>query len=208
MQVMAKTKKISDGILDKALELAKESSWEKVRLQQVADALGIGLEQVRLYYRQKDDLAEALFDRADQAVLTISGSTDFKALCGRDRLRIAIMTWLGVLTPHRRTVFDMFKYKLEPGHIHLQVLGVLRVSRTVQWFLEATGSRTSHLGRILEEIGTSAVFLTTVAYWLTDHSEDAGKTNDFIDRLLRKSEALARNVNPDSVITQPAGQHE
>ena len=205
---MAKTKKVSDRILDKALDLAKESSWERVRLQQVADALAIGLDEVRLYYRQKDDLAEALFDRADQAVLTTSGSKDFKALCGRDRLRVAIMTWLGVLTPYRRTVLDMFWYKLEPGHIHLQALGILRVSRTVQWFLEATGSRTSHLGRTLEEIGTSAVFLTTLAYWLTAHSEDSGKTNDFIDRLLRKSEALARNVNPDSVITQPAGQPE
>ena len=205
---MTKSKKVSDRILDKALELAKESSWEKVRLQQVGATLGIGLEEVQLYYRQKDDLAEALFDRADQAVLTTSGSKDFKALCGRDRLRVAIMTWFGVLTSHRRTVFDMFKYKLEPGHIHLQALGVVRVSRTVQWFLEATGSRTVHLSRTLEEIGTTAVFIATLAYWLTDHSEDSGKTNDFIDRLLRRSEALARSVNPDSVITQPAGQFE
>src|SRR3972149_2505449 len=113
---MTKTKKVSDRILDKALDLAKESSWERVRLQQVAAALAIGLDEVRLHYRQKDDLAEALFDRADQAVLTTSGSKDFKALCGRDRLRVAIMTWLGVLTPYRRTVLDMFKYKLEPGH--------------------------------------------------------------------------------------------
>jgi len=36
---MTKTKKVSDRILDKALDLAKESSWERVRLQQVADAL-------------------------------------------------------------------------------------------------------------------------------------------------------------------------
>jgi len=205
---MAKTHKISDKILDKALELAQASSWEQVRLQQVSEALGIDLEEVRRNYRQKDDLAEALFDRADQAVLTASGSEDCKSLCGRERLRVTIMTWLGVLTPHRRAVFDMFKYKLEPGHIHLQAFGVVRLSRTVQWLLEATRSRTTHFTRTLEEIGTTAVFLATVAYWLTDRTEDSAKTNDFLDRLLRKSEALARNVNPDSVITQPAGQVE
>ena len=203
---MTKRQKISDRILDQALELAVASSWEAVRLQQVSDALGIGLEEVKQYYRQKDELAEALFDRADRAVLTLAGSGDFRAKCGRDRLCTAIMTWLGVLTPHRRAVFDMLKYKLEPGHIHLQASGVVRLSRTVQWLLEAAGSRTTHLDRTLEEIGTTAVFLATVACWLTDRTEDSAQTRDFLERLLRKSEALARSVNPESVITQPAGQ--
>ena len=205
---MTKKHQVSDRILDKALELAQAGSWEQVRLPQISDALGIDLEEVRQHYRQKDDLAEALFDRADQAVLAASGSGDFRNLCGRDRLRVAIMTWLEVLTPHQRAVFDMLKYKLEPGHIHLQAYGVVRLSRTVQWFLEATRSRTTHLARTLEEIGTTAVFLATVACWLTDHAEGSAKTNDFLDRLLRKSEALARSVNPDSVITRPAGQLE
>ncbi|MGH8120497.1 MAG: TetR/AcrR family transcriptional regulator [Gammaproteobacteria bacterium] len=205
---MAKTHKVSDRILDKALELAQASSWEQVRLQQVSEALGFDLEEVRRHFRQKDDLAEALFDRADQAVLAASGSGNFRNLCGRDRLRVAIMTWLGVLTPHHRAVFAMLKYKLEPGHIHLQAFGVVRLSRTVQWFLEATCSRTTHLARTLEEIGTTAVFLATVAYWLTDHAEHSVNTNDFLDRLLHKSEALARSVNPDSVITRPAGHLE
>lgn len=205
---MAKSTKIADKILDKALALAAESSWENVRLQQVADALDIGLEDMRQHYRQKDDLAEALFDRADQAVLTESNSAEFKRLCGRDRVRKAIMTWLVALAPHRHAVIDIFKYKLEPGHIHFQVLGVLRVSRTVQWILEATGSRTSHLSRIMEEVGTTGVYLTTLVYWLTDRSEDFCKTNDFIGKLLSNSEKLARWVNMNSVIMQSSEQLE
>jgi ubiquinone biosynthesis protein COQ9 len=205
---MTKSTKLTDRILDKALELAAECSWEDVRLQQVSDALGIGLEDVRQYYRQKDDLAEALFDRADQAVLTASQSAEFRGLGGRDRMHKVIMIWLRTLAPHRRIVIDMFKYKLEPGHIHFQVLGVLRVSRTVQWILEACGSRTSHLSRIMEEVGTTCVYLTTLVYWLTDPSTESGKTNDFIDKLLRKSETLATWVNPDSIITKSAERLE
>ncbi len=205
---MAKSTKLADRILDKALELSLERSWEKVRLQEVADALGISLDEVRQFYRQKDDLADALFDRADQSVLKLSGTADFRGLSGRDRVRKAIMTWIQTLTPYRRAVIDIFKYKLEPGHVHFQILGVLRVSRTVQWFLEAAGSRTSHLSRIMEEVGTTGVYLSTLVYWLTDRSTEAGKTNDFIDRLLQKSEKLARWVNPESVITKSAEQLE
>jgi ubiquinone biosynthesis protein COQ9 len=187
---MAKSTKLADKILDKALELAAERSWEELRLQEVAAALDISLDDIRQFYRQKDDIAEALFDRADQSVL------------------IAILTWLRTLAPYRPTVIDIFKYKLEPGHLHFQILGVLRVSRTVQWFLEAAGSKTSHLSRIMEEIGTTSVYLTTLAYWLTDQSTECGKTNDFIDKLLRKSESLAVWANPDSVITKSADQLE
>jgi len=205
---MAKATKLDEKILDKALELAAERTWEDVRLQQVANALGISLDEVRQYYRQKDDLAEALFDRADRAVLAASDSAEFRQLNGRDRLRKAIMIWLHELAPYRHVVIDIFKYKLEPGHIHFQVLGALRVSRTVQWFLEAAGSRTSHLSRIMEEVGTTSVYLSTLIYWLTDPSTESGRTNDFVDRLLRKSEILAAWVNPHSVITQPAEQLE
>lgn len=205
---MTMTTNLADEILNKALLLATESSWEKVRLQQVADALGINLDDVRQHYRQKDDLAEALFDRADQAMLTISGSAEFKKLCGRDRLREAIMAWLRTLAPHRRTVIDIFKYKLEPGHIHLQTLGVLRVSRTVQWILEATGSKTSHLSRIMEELGTTSVYLTALVYWLRDRSADSRNTSDFIDRLLKKSGKLAGWINPGSIIRQSTVQIE
>ena len=205
---MAKSTKLADKILDKALELAAERSWEELRLQEVAVALDISLDDIRQFYRQKDDIAEALFDRADQSVLIAAKHSEFRQLCGRDRIRKAILTWLRTLAPYRPTVIDIFKYKLEPGHIHFQILGVLRVSRTVQWFLEAAGSKTSHFSRIMEEIGTTSVYLTTLAYWLTDPSTECGKTNDFIDKLLRKSESLAVRVNPDSVITKSADQLE
>ena len=205
---MARSTKPAEKILDKALELAAKRGWEEVRLQEVADSLGIGLDEVHRHYRQKDDLAEALFDRADRAVLAMAGSEEFRKLHGRDRLRKAIMTWLDSLAPYRHIVIDIFKYKLEPGHIHFQVLGALRVSRTVQWFLEAAGSRTSHLGRIMEEVGASSVYITTLIYWLMDKSTESGKTNDFLDRLLRKSGTFAMWVNPDSVITKEAEQLE
>ena len=205
---MVKADVLADEILDKALELAVDDSWQKVRLQDVATSLGISLNQIRQHYRQKDDLAEALFDRADQAVLNSADSGEFKSLCGRERVGRAIFTWLSTLTPYRRVIIDILKYKLEPGHLHLQVLGVLRISRTVQWILEAAGSKTSGISRILEETGTTGVYVTAFSYWLRDRSEGSVKTGDLINRLLLKSESLALLVNSGSVVTKTASQLE
>ena len=204
---MAKTVISADAILDRALGLAASSSWEKIRLQDVAQDLHVDLQDIYKHYRQKDDLAEELFNRADRAALAIAGDPEFVALSGRERIHVAILTWLEVLAPHRAAVIQMFGYKLEPGHIHLQVLGILRVSRTVQWFLETAGSRTTGLSRILEEIGTTGVFLSTLICWLRDTTAASKVTRDFSARLLQRSEALAQQINPDSIITKPSGWH-
>ena len=194
----------TDDILDKALELAEAGSWESVRLYDIASELGIGLDEISRHYQQKDDLAEALFNRADQVMLSEAAKDGFAELSGRKRIHRVIMAWLSALAPHRRAVIGILKYKLEFGHIHLQILGVLRVSRTVQWMLETVGSKTVSLSRVAEEVGTTSVFLATLGCWLTDHTEGYARTEKCLDSLLCKSENLASIVNPLSVVAQPA----
>ena len=128
----------------------------------------------------------------------------FDELSGSKRIHRVIMAWLSALAPHRRAMIGILKYKLEIGHIHLQVLGVLRVSRTVQWMLETVGSKTVSLSRVAEEVGTTSVFLATLGCWLTDHTEGYARTEKLLDSLLCKSENLASIVNPLSVVAQPA----
>jgi len=195
---------ITDDILDKALELAEAGSWESVRMYDIASELGIGLDEISRHYQQKDDLAEALFNRADQVMLSEAAKDGFDQLSGRKRIHRVIMAWLSALAPHRRAAIGILIYKLEFGHIHLQVLGVLRISRTIQWMLETVGSKTVSLSRIAEEVGTTSVFLTTLGCWLTDHTEGYARTEKLLDSLLCKSENLASIVNPLSVVAQPA----
>ncbi len=194
----------ADEILDKALELAEAGSWESVRLYDIASELGIGLDEISRHYQQKDDLTEALFNRADQVMFSEATKDGFTELSGRKRIHRVIMAWLSALAPHRRAMIGILKYKLEFGHIHLQVLGVLRVSRTVQWMLETVGSKTVSLSRVAEEVGTTSVFLATLGCWLTDHTEGYARTEKLLDSLLCKSENLASIVNPLSVVAQPA----
>jgi ubiquinone biosynthesis protein COQ9 len=191
---MPKKVDLAPRILNKALEIAEASSWETLHLYDIAATLNISLDQVREHYQQKDDLVEAWFDRADSAMLRDAASPEFAQLSGRERIHRVIMTWLQALGERRRVTAEMLCYKLEFGHVHLQVLGIMRVSRTVQWFREAAHQKAAHFQRILEEVGLTSIYLATFAYWLRDDSPGSENTGRFLDGLLRQADALSGSL--------------
>ncbi|MEW8505781.1 MAG: TetR family transcriptional regulator [Candidatus Thiodiazotropha sp.] len=187
---------LAERILDTAVRLAEERSWESVRLHHVADEMGMDLEVIHHFYRQKDDLVEAWYDRADRAMLADAALPDYLSLTTRERLHRSIMCWLMSMQRHRRVTRDMLMYKFELGHIHLQVLGLLRISRTVQWMLESAHRDAVHLRRVAEEIGLTNIYLASFAHWLFDNSTEAEKTRRLLDRLLGRAEAVTRLLTP------------
>ncbi len=181
---------LRERIVDTALDLAERSSWETVRLHQVAVALGIALDDVRAHFREKEDIVDAWFDRADAAMLREAARIEVAALPMRARLHHTLMAWLAVLATHRRPTRQMIVNKLEPGHVHYQIAGLLRVSRTVQWWREAAGCRAALPRRAFEEVGHTGIYLATFAYWMRDESEGARRTVEFLDRLLGRAERV------------------
>ena len=128
---------IREAIVDKAVAIAEHSSWEAVRLFDIAAELNITLDDVRRYFREKEDLIDAWFDRADGVMLNVSEQEDFLSQSPRERLYQLIMAWLDALAAHRIVTRQMIGAKLEPGHIHIQIPAIMRISRTVQWMREA-----------------------------------------------------------------------
>jgi len=181
-----------ERIVDAALALALEGSWESVRLHQVAERLGIGLNAVRAHFREKEEVVEAFFDRADAAMLQGTASPDFQELPPRARLEWLITAWLDALAPWRAVVRGMILGKLEPGHLHVQIPGLLRVSRTVQWMREAAGLEATFIRRALEETALTTLFLATFTRWLNDASDDAVNTRRFLARSLDLAEGVAQ----------------
>lgn len=178
---------LRERIVDTALALAEQGSWERLRLFQVAGALGIGLEELRREFREKEDLIDAWFDRADAALLRAGVGPALEGLAPRERLHRLLMTWFDALAPYRRVSRQMIQGRFEPGHVHIQARGLLRVSRTVQWWREAARCETACLGRALEETVLTGIYLSTFAYWLQDASTEAAGTRRLLDRLLRGS---------------------
>ena len=175
-------------ILAAALDLGEVRSWEKLHLYDIAETLEISLDQIRRYYSQKDDLVEAWFDRADHAVLNMDAEPNFFRLREPQRLEYVIMLWFETLSPHRILTRQMLWYKLEFGHIHLQILGIMRISRTVQWFREAARLESINLLRVLEETALTTIYLLAFSCWLYDDSRNYEKTRKLLKTHLGRAE--------------------
>lgn len=185
---------LRDKIVDTAIALAERDCWEAVRLHDVAAELGITLDDIRRYFREKEDVVDAWFDRADAAMLREAESADFAQLATRHRLHRLIMAWLDALASHRKATREMIYGKLEAGHIHIQIPGLMRVSRTVQWVREAAHRDATFMRRALEETGLTTIYLMTFFYWMRDASENAEKTRRFLDDKLAMAERLDHSV--------------
>jgi AcrR family transcriptional regulator len=179
-----------DKIVDAAIKLAEQRSWEAVRLHDVARDLGITLEDIRRHFREKEDLVDAWFDRADRAMLECTERPDFSSLPTRARIHLLLMTWLGALASHRQATRQMIYGKFEPGHLHIQIPGLMRVSRTVQWLREAAGRDQTYVCRALEETALTTIYLMTFFFWMRDDSQGSSRTGEFLDRRLAQAETL------------------
>ena len=180
---------IRESIVDTALELAERSSWESVRLHNVATILGISLDQIRLQFSEKEDIVDAWFDRADQVMLC-SASDIVQDSSPEQKIELIMMAWFGALGTHQRPTRQMIFNKFEFGHIHYQVTGAMRVSRTVQWMREAAGLEDTLPWRAFSEAGCTLIFLATFFYWMFDSSKEYDKTRRFLQNRLKTAGSM------------------
>jgi len=194
---------LRDDIVDTALALANERSWEALRLADVAIVLNISLADISQSFREKEEIVDAWFDRADAAMLGDAAHPEFTRLTIRERLERSMVTWLAALSPYRRVTREMIANKLEPGHLHYQIAGAMRVSRTVQWWREAAGVRDVLPWRAIGETAATTIYLATFAGWMLDESPHFANTRARLDRLLRQAERAMQWV-PGSGRANPA----
>ena len=134
------------------------------------------------------------FDRADAAMLRDAATPECARLPTRARLHRVITTWLDTLHLQRHVTREMILGQCEPGHLHVQIPAVLRISRTVQWMREAAGLRDAGIRRALAETVLTSIYVTTFIHWLSDDSAGSARTHDLLDALLEKAEFLAQRV--------------
>lgn len=179
-----------ERIVDAALALAAERGWEALRLHDLAVTLGIGLDDIRRHFREKDELIDAWFDRADAAMLHLADSGILGGFTPRQRLVELTMAWLDALEPRRAVTRQMIAAKAEPGHLHIQIPAVMRISRTVQWLREAAGLEDHGLRRALGETALTGIYLAVFSRWLTETRPGSPQTRALLDSLLGSAERL------------------
>lgn len=182
-------------ILDAALALGEQRGWDAIHVYDIADYMGIGLGDIERHFRNKDEIAEAWFRRADNALAACGNEPGWMALTVRQRLSGAIRAWFGALEPHKGITVEMLRYKVQPDHIHLVIQGVLRTSSTVQWVREAARVPTTGLRRELEEPALTAIFLSTLALWLVERTPGTPRTWAWLEGRLDDAERIALRLN-------------
>ena len=181
-----------ERILDAALALAARIGWDAVHLHEVAREAGLPLAALQRHCAGKDALADAWFDRADRALLGAADGPHWRALDPRERLLRALLAWFEALSAHRKATLAMLRYKAQPDHPHLQLGGVLRVGRTVQWWREAALLPSTGWRREAEEAVLTAIFLGAMGAWWLDASPDLGLTRRWLERRLAAAQRAAR----------------
>ena len=181
----------ADRIVDAALALGEARTWNAVHLYDIADHMGLGLADIERHFRNKDEIAEAWFRRADHALAACGNEPGWMALSVRERLARAIRAWFAALEPHKDITIEMLQYKVQPDHIHLVIQGVLRTSATVQWVREVARVPSTGLRRELEEPALTAIFLSTMALWLTDRTPGTPRAWSGMEQQLALAERVA-----------------
>jgi ubiquinone biosynthesis protein COQ9 len=176
----AETSALNARILDAALRRAASVGWDAMHLHELAEDLGLTLLDLAGHVPDKHALGQLLFDRADRALLACADSPGWRQHPAAQRLEVSLMAWFEALAAHRAQVRQILRYTLQPDHLHLQVQGVLRVSRTVQWWREASALTTAGFRREWLEASLTAIYLSTVALWLRDDSPAQARTRRWL----------------------------
>ncbi len=185
----------ADAILDAALARAEAEGWSALRLREVAGDMGITPADIRMHFREKNDLADAWLARADAAMLA-APPKGFADLPPPERIHLMVMRWLDALAPHRTVTREMFSEKLWPFHPHHYVPMVPWLSRTVQWLREAALLDGQGRRKQVEEIGLTALFTATLAVWCRDPSKDQERTRAWLAGRLARADRLMARLRP------------
>ena len=187
---------IPERIVDAALARADRVGWSRVRLHDVADDLDLPLAEIYRFFPDLDAVGEALFARADRAMLNAARGARFDELPPRERLHRVMMAWFETLDPHRGHVRAILRYKFAFAHIHLRAALVVRLSRTVQWIREAAGLDAGGLRHDVEEIGLSVLLVATVLCWLSAPADALDQTRAFLERRLERADRAMATLWP------------
>jgi AcrR family transcriptional regulator len=180
-------------VLEAALAFADRQGWDEVSLAGLAADLGLGLDDLRALFRDKDAAADAWFRLAQDAMLA-ELPRGFARRPVPARLEFLLGRWFAALTPHRQATVEMLKAKLWPFHPHHYVPMVFHLSRLVQWLRDAAGLTAGGVRRQAEEIALTLLFLAVLGVWSRDDTAGQERTLQFLNNRLADADAWATQL--------------
>lgn len=174
-------------IVAAALRLAAEDGWGQVSVADIAEAAGLGLDDVRAVFASKPAIVAAFFHGIDDAVLA-GGDAD-AGDSARDRLFDVLMRRFDALDPHKRAVASIL------GNLACRPAAALgaapRFVCSMARMVEAAGLSARGPCGAARTKGLALVYANAVRAWLRDESADMAATMAALDKGLRQAERAA-----------------
>ena len=181
--VSTKGERTRQKIIDQALALFEQRGYTETTLRDIADAAEISIGLAYRYFRRKEELVLALYERLSEEV-----AHKVRLPAGSIGARWAVLerTRFKTLAPHRRTLLALAQAALDPDG----ELGALSPATS------AVRERWHALHRSVVDGATKppadaaalasllyALDLVLVLYWTQDGTAGARATRDAVDRL-------------------------
>lgn len=193
-------------IVDQALELFERRGYAETTLRDIADGAGISIGLTYRYFRRKEELVLALYDRLSEEV-----ARKVKLPAGPIGARWAALERMRfkVLEPHRRTLLALVQAALDPES-ELGVLSPATAGIRERWHslheTVVTGATNAPPSPAETARLLYSVDLLLVLYWMQDRTTSARATRAAIDRIATLIDTGLALPGITSVITGLAGQ--
>ncbi|GLQ06517.1 COQ9 family protein [Sneathiella chinensis] len=167
-------------LLDAVLPHVMFDGWSREAFKHAAKDLDIDLltfdrffpggpvDMVSFFIRDADDRMEAELEKRGVLSMKI-----------RDRITLAIRLRLEMYAPHKDAVRKALTLLALPQNA---ALGMKLTAGTVSRMWYATGDRSSDFSYYTKRLTLSAVYSSTLLYWLDDTSDDCQNSWGFLDR--------------------------
>ena len=175
-------------IVDAALQLAAESGWAEITLDDIAAAAKLDADEVYRLTPTKSAVLNAFVRRTDLAVLEDQTETDEEEAeaTTHDRLFDVLMRRFEVLRPNRAALGILCR-DLPRDPVTLAAT-IPQAHCSFGRMLEAAGVSTKGVRGLARIHAIAAVWLATQRTWFSDEGADMARTMAVLDRNLRRME--------------------
>jgi AcrR family transcriptional regulator len=193
----SKSEETRERILDAALALFREKGFHETTMRQIAEQAGVATGLAYHYFRSKDDMVMAFYDRANEDLIPLLEEVHTRHKKLPERLRALVEAKFDYFTPNRRFLGALMSHAADP-HNPLSPF-----SDETQYIREADFAQ---LNRALQETKTNVpkdlepflpkilwiYQLGLILFWIYDRTEGQQRTQALVDKSVRIVALLVR----------------
>lgn len=174
-------------IIAATLDLTAAQGWTSTRLADIAAAAGLSLAELYRHYRSRQAIIADLGSLVDEEVLEAPASgTEAEPI--RDRLFDLLMRRFDALQPFKPGLAVLVR--TGRGDPLLLCAGGASLMRSMRWTLEAVGVGGEGVAGRMRVRGLAIIYVDVLRTWLSDDSEDLGRTMAALDGDLKRADRL------------------